>query len=360
MIEQLELFDWHINNVISDKEKRYRSISSYYLTNWYEKIKNLTFETYIYKITTTLDNVCPNQLPFEKCMVRYENKSPKDSEFLGPITSKKELIKVFYTSLRCKTNQGEYLCIRKWQDNIDKEYRCFWNLKLVAVGAETFETGTIDIKSCHKIIDYINNIKIPYKRCVMDIAEINGAFKVIEFNSWETNSGAYPFSWTDDTEILYPDFSLNNYEIIFKQNENENKIEVKNDNPITYNKIDVNKISKILKPFKPANWVITDNFIFITTDIWLGRFTHKLKNINWKRGIYRFSKIELCHDNILKIDGEYFYDNFSKCNIKCYTLNNYENPHNLEDNTLNRYGFYCIYDGEIKFCRLSNSGKFYF
>ena len=79
--------------------------------------------------------------------------------------------------MRCKTNQGEYLCIRKWQDNINKEYRCFWNLKLVAVGAETFETGTIDIKSCHKIIDYINNIKIPYKRCVMDIAEINGIFK---------------------------------------------------------------------------------------------------------------------------------------------------------------------------------------
>ncbi len=369
MIEDLELNDWQITSTMANQERRTMSIESYYLNRWYSKVEEYTFPTVIYEIQTTLDIACPVELPFKRCMARYENKSPKDSEYWGPITTKEELLKIFYTSLRCKTNQGKYLCIRKWQDNlcigkwqdnIGKEYRCFWNTRLVAVGVESFEEGEIDVTTCHSIIDYVQSINIPYERCIMDICYIDNKFMLIEFNSWETNSGAYPFSWNEDTEILYPDFSLGSYDIEFRHGQNARKINMKIDNPLTYQKVDVNKLDKIIRPYKVCNYVVTDKYLYVSTDIWLGRFTHDLKNINWKRGEYRFCNIELCQKDVLKVGEEYLYYDLSKCNIAMDIVDNYDNFYDIQDEPgMNRYGFYGIYDEKVEFCRLDNNGEFY-
>ncbi len=42
-------------------ERKQKSISSYYLNQWYDKVKYITFETYFY----TKDEI-PDVLPFEK------------------------------------------------------------------------------------------------------------------------------------------------------------------------------------------------------------------------------------------------------------------------------------------------------
>ena len=90
-------------------------------------------------------------------MIRYENKSPKDSESWGSVSTKEELINVFYTSLRCKTNPGKYYCVREWIELgsfEEEEYRCFWNNGLVAVSSESDTEPKIN-----EILDYITKIK---------------------------------------------------------------------------------------------------------------------------------------------------------------------------------------------------------
>ena len=96
-IEEQEFNDWNINSTDDGETRKLKSISAYWLNSWYTKMQDITFKTVVYE---NVDDI-PNILPFEKCMIRYENKSPKDSEFWGPVSTKEELINVFYTSLRC-------------------------------------------------------------------------------------------------------------------------------------------------------------------------------------------------------------------------------------------------------------------
>lgn len=361
-IEEIEFNDWQILNDMNNEERKQKSISSYYLNEWYNKIKNLTFETYIFPINTKVEDACPSILPFDKCMVRYENKSPKDSEYWGPVSTKEELIKIFYTSLRCKTNIGKFLCIRKWEDNLGNEFRCFFNTKLVAVALQSNKNINIKESVFGNIIDYIKSIEvyIPYKRCVLDIVEYNNTFKVIEFNSWETNSGAEPFSWINDTEILYPDF-INSFDIVFRYNNLEKRINIDLGQPKISENINWDKV-QILNPKKPSNWLITDKFIYVTNDIWLVRMTHNFKILNWKRGVYRFSNIELCENGGIFIGNEYFHYDLTKLNSRPKIIkNNYSNglDHiNYGENNLCKYGFYCLYYDKINFCKLMSDGNF--
>lgn len=105
-------------------------------------------------------------------MVRWENKSPKDSDLWGPVYLKDDVIKLFYTSLRCKTNHGTLYCFREWI-TIYEEYRCFWNGTLCAISGNSESIMNKDIVT--KIYNYIYSIKdrIPYHRCVFDICRIS-------------------------------------------------------------------------------------------------------------------------------------------------------------------------------------------
>lgn len=78
--EEIEYHDWEVTNFMSNNDRLNKSITSYYLNIWYPFVENITFKTYIYPIISTIKECCPLKLPFENCMVRYENKSPKDSE----------------------------------------------------------------------------------------------------------------------------------------------------------------------------------------------------------------------------------------------------------------------------------------
>ena len=66
-----------------------------------------------------------------------------------------------------------------------------------------------------------------------------------------------------------------------------------------------------LKPKRPSNWLVTEKYIYISTDIWLGRFTLNLEIINWKRGIYRFCYLEECEKDCIQVGKEYLYYDLS-------------------------------------------------
>ena len=120
---------------------------------------------------------------------------------MGPVSTKQELLNVFYTSLRCKTDSGKIYCVREWTE-LTNEYRCFWNEQLVAISSELETEPPI----C-QIVEYIKKIShlICYNKCVFDIAHLADTNELVfvEYNSWESNSGAHRFNWIDDTEVFY-------------------------------------------------------------------------------------------------------------------------------------------------------------
>lgn len=315
-IEPMEKNDWDVNPQDDNIVRKCKSIQAYWLNYWYEEMKDVTFETVFYNDISDI----PDVLPFDKCMVRYENKSPKDSDYWGPISTKKELINLFYTSLRCKTNSGHIFCVRKWMD-LGDEYRCFWNNGLVAVSAELELEPPIE-----KILEYIKKIspKIKFNRCVFDISHVANSDELIfvEYNSWESNSGAHRFNWLDDTEVLY-----DAKEITFKWLNGEKKI------PLLNNQQGFQSLSGIaienfsqeypqeklqrglpefvcylpVKPSNPSNWLVTDKHIYIANDIWLGRFSLDFKPINWTRGVFRFNSLLLCEDGCIFAEPNFYY-----------------------------------------------------
>lgn len=300
-IEEQELNDWCIESNDNNEDRKFKSISAYWLHNWYDKIKDITFKTIIYNN----ENEIPNILPFEKCMVRYENKSPKDSEYWNFVTTKKELINLFYTSLRCKTNPGKYYCVREWIELSD-EYRCFWNNGLVAISSESSNKPPVE-----DILDYIVQIKdfIYFNRCVFDIAHIKETNKLIfiEYNSWQSNSGAHRFDWCEDMEIFYdPKF------IVIRWDGGEIQInhDLMNRVEIQYDEFYMDSnLYEFIKPSNPCNWLITDKYVYISNDVWLGRFDFNLNPLNWISGIFRFDGIKLCDDgSIYCNDNFYYYD----------------------------------------------------
>lgn len=371
MIEDIEKNDWEITPDMSNKERYTKSVKAYWLNKWYEKVKNITFETYFYN---NKDEI-PNILPFEKCMARYENKSPKDSENWGPVSTKEELLNMFYTSLRCKTNAGEIYCVRKWVD-LGDEYRCFWNNGLVAISSETKNEPPIN-----EILEYINKIssKIFYSRCVFDIAHLKETNELVfvEFNSWESNSGAHRFNWLEDTQIFYEDINSNIVTIRWLNNGEKkiinsliNKVDKlhPNDTKEQFNFTDY----VITKPMKPSNWLVTDKYIYVANDIWLGRFTLEMKPLNWTRGVFRFGNLQLCNDGCVcyvNYDGKnnFYYNDLTpkKNSSKISNIYNVE-CNNISDNISNnvkigRYGLLAQHknNGNYAFANLDSNCIFY-
>lgn len=336
-IEDQEFHDWKITPEMDNIARKNKSIEAYWLNKWYQKMENITFKTYFYN---TFDEI-PDILPFDKSMVRYENKSPKDSEFWSHCNSKEQMKNIFYTSLRCKTNPGNIYCIREWID-LGEEYRCFWNGKLVAISSEMIDRPPIE-----DILNYIRSISeyICFHKCVFDISQIKNSNKFIfvEYNSWETNSGAHRFDWIYDTEVFY---ETNCITIRWKNGE-EKISPIKNIQNIQ-NIIPKKNLVKfesfddfeIVKQTMPCNYLLTDKFFYLTTDIWLGRFTLNLKPINWKRGVFRFTCIELCDDGSLFINPNYYYPDLTPKKSKSI-LSNTQNIKNINKTDV-KYGFFAI------------------
>ena len=142
MIENIEYNDWHIFPSDANEIRRSNSISAYYLDKTYDAIADISFPTIFYP---NIESV-PDVLPFEQCMVRYENKSPKDSEHWGSVQTKTEMLIIYQTSLRCKTNPGQIYCVREWSYKLQIEFRCFYNNKLVAVsGSDQINSEKIEV-----------------------------------------------------------------------------------------------------------------------------------------------------------------------------------------------------------------------
>jgi hypothetical protein len=356
-IETQEHQDWFINPDDSNEIRKNKSIETYWLNNWYDKMKEHTFSTIIYDNIDTI----PDILPFNRCAVRYENKSPKDSEFWKPINTKEELINIFYTSLRCKKGQGKYYCVREWKD-LGNEYRCFWNNGLVAISCEEDTEPLINI-----IIEYISKLPIIYYKCVFDIAFLKDSEEMIfiEYNSWETNSGGHNFNWKNDTYILYP-IEENNVVIRWKNNGekiiNQDATYIHNNNPLITNRIKFHRLCDNLTRIQfimnhneykyiindtPQNWLITDKYIYISNDIWLGRFDFNLKPLNWTRGVFRFSSIKLCENNIICVGDTYYYSDLSSMRLNEFSempkiikkLSTIDNSQYYNDNEIPTYKY---------------------
>lgn len=317
LVEAIEKHDWSIEPEDTCLVRRQKSIDAYnlYPNTWYEKIKDLTFETHFY------DEI-PDILPYDKCMVRWENKSPKDSEHWGPVSTKEEVERVFHTSLRCKTNPGKIYCFREWIKMYD-EYHCFWNGSLCAVSGppeHDFDERTID-----KIMLYINSIqgRIPYIRCVFDICQIieNGelVFKIIEFNSWETLAGAEFFNWVDDTEQFY-----DSNEIAFKTRS------FYSTRPKLQSLINLPQLETIPKPSnfviigleEHNNYLNIGEYLYMYNDIWLGKFNWNLEPISWTRGLFRFNGIDIINYHLFAAGGNVYNRDLT---IKCRTKTLHDN-----------------------------------
>jgi hypothetical protein len=346
MIEHVEYNDWHILPSDTNEKRRTNSISAYYLDKTYPTIANISFPTVFYPNIESI----PDVLPFDQCMVRYENKSPKDSEHWGPIQTKIELLRMFYTSLRCKTNPGQIYCVRQWSHQLQTEFRCFYNSKLVAIsGSDHIDSEEID-HIIPKLIAYITKEVEPilcFYRCVFDIALLNnGSFIFVEFNSWETNSGAHRFDWIDSTEILYPEDKFSTNVVCNWKDSNLSEIQTRVFQNLVYERkntiLSQHNLSKsydylyknmyklindfdltdfvILNPIN-KNWLKTNTYIYAFNDIWLGRFDLNLKPINWIRGIFRYCTIEQTSQGLLKICSENSKPTFYYKDLRKYTGN---------------------------------------
>lgn len=359
ILEEIEQHDWKITPDMQSEERKQKSIQAYYLNEWYDKVKDITFDTHIY---SNIKDV-PEELPFTKSIVRYENKSPKDSEFWQPIKTKDQLINLFYTSLRCKTNKGKYYCVREFKE-LGDEYRCFWDNGLLAISSESESKPDTD-----SIIKYILSIKsyIPYHRCVFDIAELtndpNNKYTFVEFNSWETNAGAHRFNWNENTELFYSvdryNYTTNNNDQVYKcigmysaqyVGVRWNGGEDVQYNPyadlyVTEKYCDMLKVPDLFELYSIVddnnylNTLFTDNYIYCSNDVWLGKFDRfTLECVGSVRGIFRFSQLDFCSDGKI-YDGEnYYYPDLTPFTISQYSTK----PIVVKRSNLNtsiKYGF---------------------
>ncbi len=369
--EEMEKHDWDITPQMSNAERKQKSISSYYLPAWYEKIRDWTCKTFFYSLEEL-----PEKLPFEKCMVRWENKSPKTSPEWGSVNTREQALHLFATSLRCQDpdKKGKIYCVREWIPGITAEYRCFYNQRLAAVSAQC------EVEPPHEeILAYLAKFipQIPYYRCVFDIAKTPDGYLVIEFNSWETNAGAHYLNWRDDTEIFYEGQDTPN-QVVFKWGEQPQQSKtVEFDQPknllckdITFKGTVVNdndwtemKIT-LMTPKTPSCWLVTDKYIYVANDIWLGMFTHEMKRVYIIRGVFRFCNLQLCTDGSIYAEGSgykeasYYHSNLTEKKTKSTIA---KLPVNVPDYPQfpYKYGMVCqLKSGTTVFVRWLQDGRF--
>lgn len=103
------------------------------------------------------------------------------------------------------------LILRKWNDHLQNEYRCFiCNKRLNAVS--TYQDKQYLINDDKTLRNFINSqifqdiiLKVPYSHAVVDCSIDPVTYKVtiIEINPFSKRSSAVKFSWTIDKDILY-------------------------------------------------------------------------------------------------------------------------------------------------------------
>lgn len=323
-MEEIEFHDWGVTVDMDNSLRRQRSIQAYWVPEWYSKIADLTFATQFY-----------TELPdsFPKSMVRWESKSPKDSEHWGPVETKEQALKLFYTSLRCKTDPGSIYCLREWKQ-LQQEWRCFWNGKITAISG--------DVEPPQSLVDYLLSIsdRIPYYRCVLDIA-LAEKYYIVEFKSWETNSGAHLFDWSED--LLY-----DSVEIVCRWPEGTKIMSWPKASTLPPPPVPNVPLEKVvpLQSHQPACWLLKDS-LYVCSDVWLVQLTADLKPRRWRRGPFRFDHLEETEDG-LRVGDKAFYNDLTpqpKCKpIIARGVESYPPPPY-------RYGFVGLYEGKHVFCR---------
>ncbi len=358
-MEESEHDDWNWSTSETHESAMVKSINAYWVDKWIDSMKPFTFATYCYPITTTLEDACPDVLPFEKCMVRYSNKSPKDSPHWGPVSTRDHVLRLFATSLRCQSKVSSVLVIREWCDTMVEEVRCFWNRRCVAISALR-EARPDD--PWQEWIAYVESLPIPYWRCVIDVARLSdGQFKLVEYNSWDSNSGGHTFDWMLDAEILY---DVSSTRTVIRVGTRETGITdlsyvsmPPRSLPVTGITITVRPDDMvILPPDKPAHYVITDKYIYVCNDKFLGRFTKKLQPINWKVGCFRYGSLSWTGYQ-LSIGNKRFYDDLKPV-PKTMTQRISTNSSMDVYPSRWRYGLFAQWNGNTYFCRLHYDGTF--
>lgn len=329
-MEEIELHDWNVTPHMDNEERRRRSISAYWLPQWYHKVADLTFPTTFH---TTPPETCPPS------MVRWEHKSPKDSEFWGPVTTRAEVERLFYTSLRCKTNPGTIYCLRPWHPLV-QEWRCFWNGRITAISG--------DVEPPSQLLSYLVSIapRIPFFRCVLDVAvDVENKWWLVEFNSWETNSGAHLFEWTDP--ILYGGDAIECRWIAEPSGTSRVNFPLSYvPPPMLSSDIAITEV-ELVPPHTPAGWILKETDLYVCDDVWLVQLDRAtLQPRRWKRGPFRFAVLEATAQG-LKAGDMYLWNDLTPAKptpVLQPTGEAYPLPPF-------RYGMVARYQGQYVFCR---------
>lgn len=329
-MEEIEFHDWGVTPEMENSIRREKSIQAYWLPEWYDKIKDLTFATEFYSNSADIPKIFP------KSMVRWENKSPKDSEFWGPVETREQVLRLFYTSLRCKTKPGSIYCLREWKD-IQQEWRCFWNGRITAISG--------DIEPPQELIDYLHSIshRIPYYRAVMDIALVADKYYIVEFNSWETNSGGHLFDWSED--LLY-----DSPVIVCRWPGGTKEMKWLLGSTLPRPPLPDVPLDKVIpvQPVQPSCWLLTESSLYVCNDVWLVQLSFDYKPLRWRRGPFRFDYLQettsglragfkACHNDLTH--------KFGMNSLK------YPKSDNKSEIYPYRYGFAGLYEGRRVFCR---------
>ncbi|VBB19018.1 hypothetical protein YASMINEVIRUS_1550, partial [Yasminevirus sp. GU-2018] len=395
-VELIEESDWSVNNKMFSNSTDFKniekkSISAYYVDRWIDSVRENTFETVIVDIPNRdMNKDLPEVLPFDRSMVRYVHCSPKDSEFWGECRTKEEVIRVFNSSLRCHKNHGDKIVFRRWNTDIVREYRLFWNTRLCAGSLTHFEPGSVTEElfraECERIVNYLKTLHVPYYRCVLDIAVLKDSTLVlIEFNSWESNSGCHMFDWRD-TEIMYPEIHKNDPTadsqdvVVFRAKLDEDVLEFRmlydchtfpllQSTPFIKGRLLNTQIDKVTvyshDPDKPSWYILNDQKLYVATDLFLVLFdVETLIPKFWVRHTNRFYPIFMSKNRNggdVIVAGDDIYDTYLT------KQRGYEKRHQtlmtVDTRLINtpfRYGFFARVGDVDGFVRVCSSGRLYF
>jgi hypothetical protein len=188
------------------------------------------------------------------------------------------------------------------------------------------------------LIDYLATIapRIPFYRCVVDVA-VNraGGFVLVEFNSWESNSGAHCFSWADDDALLYDTAGrrivcrwladrVDAATVASAADAEDAAGECYYEWPLASTlpqlvsgsdcDFSLERLT-VLRPIAPSNWLVKGETLFVTTDVWLAALRLPLserwqETARWRRGPFRFDVLRATEYGLCAGD-RYYWDDLS-------------------------------------------------
>jgi hypothetical protein len=197
---------------------------SYSAENWYETLKDYTYESIIVpddgylNVEKLKDEIERSSIDFGKIkryFVRSEAASPKDIHSTCIVDDLSQALKIYRESERIavKSTASPCIMLRKVDDTIHEkiELRCFvYHGRVRSISQNcnrepfTITKEWID-KTVRENCKKWNSIVFPFTDCTFDVAvDSNGGSVIIEVNSFggDSYAGSALFSWSEDYYMI--------------------------------------------------------------------------------------------------------------------------------------------------------------